>query len=196
MLCSIVAGYTLVWCNYFWRCVRYYWFCLVEDGRNIEYIIAAVSLQFASHPVLCEKLCNITNTWCLMKDGVKPKVLSVCTIVCCLYLHTYILPSICSSICSTCNAWSEGERSTLGSGWLGYSPRSREEWHHHILYCPAARHTWWCCPEWDSCSAGPNFWLTSVTCSQPHKFEAKHQICVESCSHNLCWNWSFFINWH
>ena len=130
-----------------------------------------------------------------MRDGVKPKVLSMCTIVYCLCLHTYILPSICSSICPACNASSEGDWGILGSGWVGYSPSSREEWHHHILYCPAARHTWCCCPEWDSCSAGPNLWLTSVTCSQPHQFEATHQICVESCSHNLCWNRSLF-NWH
>ena len=105
-------------------------------------------------------------------------------------------PFTYSSICPTWNAYSEGKGSTLGSGWLGYSPRNREEWHHHILYCPAARHTWCCCPEWDSCSGGPNLWLTSVTCSQPHQFGAIHQICVESCSHNHCWNWSFFINWH
>ena len=104
--------------------------------------------------------------------------------------------SICSSICPTCITWSEGDWGTLGRGWLENSPRNREEWNYHILYCPAARHTWCCCPEWDSCSAGPNLWLTSVTCSQPHQFEALHQICVESCSHNHCWNWSFFINWH
>ena len=106
------------------------------------------------------------------------------------------VPSTCSSICTTCNGWSKREWSTLGSGWLGYSPRSRAEWHDHILHCTAARHTRCCCPEWDSYSAGPNLWLTSVTCSQPHQFEAIHQLCVESCSHNHCWNWSFFINWH
>ena len=118
-----------------------------------------------------------------------------------IHTHDYhglaiFVPSICSSSCLTWNACSEGYWSSLGSGCLGYSPRSREEWHHYILYCPAVRHTWCCCPQWDSCSAGPNLWLTSVTCSQPHQFEALHRICVESCSHNHCWNWSFFINWH
>ena len=102
--------------------------------------------------------------------------------------------STCSSVCPSWIGCGERERSTLGNGWLGYSPRSREEWHHHFLYCSAARHTWCCCPEWDSCSARPNLWLTSVTCSQLHQFEATHQLLVESCSHNHCWGWSIFIS--
>ena len=105
---------------------------------------------------------------------------------------TMFFHSTCSSVCPSWISCGERERSTLGNGWLGYSPRSRKEWHHHILYCPAARHTWCCCPEWDSCSAGPNLWLTSVTCSQLHQFEAIHQIRVESCSHNHCWSWAIF----
>ena len=109
-------------------------------------------------------------------------------------LLTMFFLSTCSSIFPTCNACSEGKGSLLGSGWLGYSPKRRKEWHHHILYCPAVRQTWCCCPEWDSCSAGPNLWLTSVTCSQPHQFEAIHQICVESCSHNHCWSWAICIS--
>ena len=103
--------------------------------------------------------------------------------------------STCSSVWPSWIACSERESGTLGNGWLGYSPRSREEWHHHILYCPAARHTWCCCPEWDGCSSGPNFWLTSITCSQLHQFEATHQIPVESYSHYHCWNWSIYTNW-
>ena len=100
-----------------------------------------------------------------------------------------------SSICPTWRGCSERERSTLGSGWLGYSPRSRKEWHHHILYCPAARHTWCCCPEWDSCSGEPNICLSWVTCSQPDQFEAIHNLLMESCRHNHCWSWAIYINW-
>ena len=102
---------------------------------------------------------------------------------------------MCSSVYPTCNASSEGERSTLDNSWLEHSPKGREEWHHHNLYYSADKHTRCCYPEWDSCSAGPTFRLTSVACSQPHWFEAIHQIRVESCSHNHCWGWSIYKRW-
>ena len=63
------------------------------------------------------------------------------------YLSTLILHSTGSSVCPSCNAGSEGERGTLGHSWLEHSPRSREEWHHHSLYCPTDRHQPYCYPE-------------------------------------------------
>ena len=104
--------------------------------------------------------------------------------------------SICSSIPPVMREVKENGAHWAVVSWGIHPEAGRNGIDHYILYCPAARHTWCCWPEWDSCSAGPSFWLTSVTCSQPHQLEATHEICVESCSHNHCWKKSFFINWH
>ena len=64
--------------------------CRLLVIQDVEYVIAAaLMLSYNLLPILpvqlSEKLCNITSTWWLMRDGVKPKVLSMCTIVCCFY---------------------------------------------------------------------------------------------------------------